>query len=85
MKKKVLFYMIATAVVVLAGWNVSQSRNEAALADMALANVEALADCEAEWNGEVIFSCSGTGTCEKTVKKWGQTVRLTCSGTEVSG
>jgi hypothetical protein len=46
MKKKVLIFTIATIVVALAGWNVSQSRNEAALSDMALANVEALAQGE---------------------------------------
>jgi hypothetical protein len=43
MKKKILIFMIATAVVALAGWNISQASSEVALSDMALENVEALA------------------------------------------
>jgi hypothetical protein len=43
MKKKILIFMIATSVVALAGWNVSRAGSEAALSDMALENVEALA------------------------------------------
>jgi hypothetical protein len=52
MKKKISVFMIVMAVVALAGWNVSQSRSEEGLSDVALENVEALAD------GEVIITCS---------------------------
>jgi hypothetical protein len=42
--KILFFYTIVAAVVVVAGWNVSQSKNEIALTDVVLENVEALAD-----------------------------------------
>ncbi|MDR2119829.1 MAG: NVEALA domain-containing protein [Tannerella sp.] len=52
MKKKILVFMIVMAIVALAGWNVSQSRSEEGLSDVALENVEALAE------GEATITCS---------------------------
>jgi hypothetical protein len=43
MKKKVSIFMIVTAVIALAGWNVSQSGSEMALSDVTLNGIEALA------------------------------------------
>jgi Tfp pilus assembly protein PilO len=43
MKKRILVSIFVVAVVAVAGWNFSQSKSEAALSDIALANVEALA------------------------------------------
>ena len=42
--KRVIFYTSVVAIVTVAGWNVMQSRNDAVLSDVALANIEALAD-----------------------------------------
>lgn len=59
MKTKILGVVAVTAIAVVAGWNFSQSRNEVVLSDLALANVEALA------NGE-----TATGkTCYNTITK----------------
>jgi hypothetical protein len=43
MKKKILVSIFVVAVVAIAGWNFSQSMSEAALSNVVLANVEALA------------------------------------------
>ncbi|MDR0572677.1 MAG: NVEALA domain-containing protein [Tannerella sp.] len=42
--KRTFFYASVVAIVTVAGWNVMQSRNDAVLSDIALANIEALAD-----------------------------------------
>jgi hypothetical protein len=44
MKKQLLYLTVAFALAVVTGWNVNQSRNEMALSDVALENVEALAE-----------------------------------------
>jgi hypothetical protein len=44
MKKKILGAAIVAAIALVSGMNISQSKNEAALTDVALMNVEALAD-----------------------------------------
>jgi hypothetical protein len=43
MNKKILFAAIITATVCVSGWNISRSMNETTLSDVALKNVEALA------------------------------------------
>jgi hypothetical protein len=45
-EKKNFYMMIVAAIAVVAAWNVSQSKNEMALTDVALENVEALAGTE---------------------------------------
>jgi hypothetical protein len=72
MKKKILIFMIATAVVALAGWNISQAGGEEALSDMALENVEALAQesgggscsCTRRCNDTTTASCTGYRRCD---------------------
>ena len=61
MKKKLFSIVIVAAVAAATGWNYNQSSNEITLSDVALSNVEALAngessgdftsstDCEAVW------------------------------------
>jgi hypothetical protein len=44
MRKKILSFAALAGIALVAGWNVSQSMNEVALSDIALENVEALAD-----------------------------------------
>ena len=51
MKKKIFGAVIIAAMALAAGWNFNQSKNEVELSDLALANVEALA------NGESGGSC----------------------------
>ena len=46
MKKKIFGAAIIAAMAVAAGWNFNQSKNETQLSDLALANVEALANPE---------------------------------------
>ncbi|MDR1339642.1 MAG: NVEALA domain-containing protein [Prevotellaceae bacterium] len=57
MKKKFLASIFVVAVATVAGWNFSQSRSEAALSDVALANLEALAEDETP-----MHNCSHGGT-----------------------
>ncbi|WP_262497731.1 NVEALA domain-containing protein [Parabacteroides provencensis] len=42
---------IMVAIAVTTSWNISQSKNNAKLLDLALENVEALANCEAGYGG----------------------------------
>jgi hypothetical protein len=44
MKKKILGVAIVAAIALVSGWNISQSMSEVAISDVALENVEALAD-----------------------------------------
>lgn len=46
MKKKIFGVAFIAAMAVAAGWNFNQSKNEVDLSDLALANVEALANIE---------------------------------------
>ena len=46
MKKKIFGVALIAAIAVAAGWNFNQSKNEIALSDLALANIEALASYE---------------------------------------
>ena len=58
MKKRILSATIIAAVAIVAGWNYQQSENEMELSDLALANVEALAD------GEVIIGVPCAQVCQ---------------------
>lgn len=49
MKKKIFGAALIAAMALAAGWNFNQSKNEVELSDLALANVEALAN--EEWGG----------------------------------
>lgn len=46
MKAKLIIGFIAIAVAALAGWNINKNQNEVILSELALANVEALANGE---------------------------------------
>jgi hypothetical protein len=76
MKKIFLCLATVVAITVVAAWNVSQNKNEMALTDVALANVEALADelsgyecwdygCKLDWeyNCSVYYFGSYVGLC----------------------
>ncbi|MDR1339645.1 MAG: NVEALA domain-containing protein [Prevotellaceae bacterium] len=54
MKKKILYVIVVVAIALMADWNVSRHMSEEFLSDMALANVEALAD---EENGLANVCC----------------------------
>ena len=54
MKKKIFGAALIAAMAITAGWNFNQSKNEVELSDLALANVEALANDE---------SGTGSGYC----------------------
>jgi hypothetical protein len=65
--KRVFFYMmIVAAIAVAAAWNVSQSKSEMALMDVALENVEALAGGENPLDAQIysVYALSSTSwTC----------------------
>jgi hypothetical protein len=46
MKKKIISIAFVAAIAVAAAWNSTQNKAEIDLSDLALANVEALAECE---------------------------------------
>lgn len=56
MKKKISGVMIIVAVAAATIWNFNQSKNAAELSDLALANVEALAQGE---SGEIRYQTMG--------------------------
>lgn len=47
MKEKLIIGFVAVFVAALAGWNINKNQNEMILSELALANVEALAQGEA--------------------------------------
>lgn len=49
MKKKIFGVALIAAMAVAASWNFNQSKNETKLSDLAMANVEALAN--EDWGG----------------------------------
>jgi hypothetical protein len=53
--KKVTMATMVVAISVIGGWNISQNKSDIVLSDMALANVEALAD---ESGGSCSNSCN---------------------------
>lgn len=61
MKKKIFGAALIAAMALAAGWNFNQSKNEVELSDLALANVEALAQRE---SGNKLYEsyCSRAGT-----------------------
>ncbi|WP_300761230.1 NVEALA domain-containing protein [uncultured Parabacteroides sp.] len=61
MKKKIFGAVIIAAMALAAGWNFNQSKNEVALSDLALANVEALARDE---GGDYWWCCGYWGNCK---------------------
>jgi hypothetical protein len=66
MKKRVLSLLLVATIAVAAAWNFSQNQDEVELSDLALANVEALAQSEGP-----------AGTCYGTGPGW---TNQTCRG-----
>lgn len=58
MKKKIMGLIAIVAIAAVAGYNVYASQYNMKLSDLALANVEALAN-----DGESGYSCSATANC----------------------
>ena len=66
MKKKIVSVAIVAAVAVAAAWGFNQSKNEVALSDVALSNVEALAGGESSGdftNATGCVACCHDCTC----------------------
>jgi hypothetical protein len=71
MKKKILGVAIVAAIALVSGWNISQSKSDVALSDVALENVEALAD-ENGGSSSTTCRCSYSNTiC--SVNNYGET------------
>jgi uncharacterized Rmd1/YagE family protein len=62
----VISIVFVVAVAVVAAWNFSQNQDEAALSDLALENVEALADGESG-NGSICYNTITTQTGIQTL------------------
>lgn len=81
MKKKIFGTVLIAAMVLAAGWNFNQSKNEVNMSELALANVEALAygeisgsQCFRTWYQEDIFGGSGATflakVCDSCIYKY---------------
>lgn len=67
MKKKLLGIMAVTAVVIVAGYNIYVSQNNVNLSELALSNIEALA--ESKEGGTTIECCAALwGVCQGQIK-----------------
>ncbi len=51
--KKVVFAVVAVAVVAAAGWSYQQNKQYDGMSELALANVEALATGESDYNQKI--------------------------------
>lgn len=51
--KKVVFAVVAVAVVAAAGWSYQQNKQSVELSDLAMENVEALATGESDYNQKI--------------------------------
>lgn len=69
MKKKIFGVALIATMAVAAGWNFNQSKNEVELSELALTNVEALANGES--GGSTFYCCGNTGTCAKGTDQHG--------------
>ena len=61
MRKNILGIAVMAVVAVAAAWNINQSENEIKLSDLALDNVEALANNE---GGDGWWCCGYWGNCK---------------------
>lgn len=69
MKKETIGFVMVAAIVVAAEWNISQNEQKTVLSDLALANVEALANNENPW---YLWPSQGT-----TKDEWAETKKCT--------
>lgn len=53
MKKKIVGVIAVVAIAAMAGYNVYSSQNDGKLSDLALANVEALASGESDYDSKI--------------------------------
>ena len=78
--KKMIKVAFVAAIAMVAGYNMYQSQSVMnGMSEFALANVEALADCEITKGGSTKLTCEGEGTCSKSYLGY----VLTCDGTEL--
>ena len=63
MSKKFFATLIVAVVVTFAGYNIYQSQRTVTMSDLALANVEALANDESDSKGTLYGNSSGTRYC----------------------
>ena len=62
MKKNFIKAAFVAAFASIAGYSVYTSQQKVEMSDLAMANVEALANDE-DGNGNVMYHCNGSGTC----------------------
>lgn len=62
MKKKVSGVVVMAAIAIIAGWSLNESKSKVILTDLALENVEALANNEGGGGGW--WCCGYWGNCE---------------------
>lgn len=78
MKKTIKIAFVA-AFAAVAGYGIYTSqKSNVEMSDLAMTNVEALADCEVSKKDKVVLSCAGLGSCSTTYLGY----TLTCDGTK---
>lgn len=80
--KKYLKITLAVAAIGTASYAAYNS-NSTSIADNTFVseNVLAISECSVTYKGKVVFECIGeTGYCNDSIKKYGQTFTLNCSG-----
>ena len=66
MKKNILKATLVAAFGLIAGFNVYNSQKSDVMSELALANVEALADInETDSSGQTLYCCGNEDTCAK--------------------
>ena len=66
MKKNILKAILVAAFALIAGFNVYNAQKSDVMSDLALANVEALADInETDSSGQTLYCCGNEDTCAK--------------------
>lgn len=76
MKKKWKTFALVAAVAAIGGYGVYTNQQAAAMSDLMLENIEALAKIEDPDEGGVVITCSrtcsdGIGRCYKVYDEWG--------------
>ena len=84
MKKNIFRTAFVAAFALMAGYSVYTSKQEKTMSDLALANVEALANGE-DWGNPDAGNCTGTFyICESNYDQWWDDAQRNCSSLDVT-
>ena len=84
MKKYIIRTAFVAAFAFMAGYSVYTSQQKKTMSDLALANVEALANGE-DWGNPDAGNCTGTFyICESNYDQWWDDAQRNCSSLDVT-